>query len=209
MSKRPAALILVVIAIAFGLIFSVGARFYLTPNRSVKANDWPSGQSVDAATQLLADNQQNWASRIALETTESAQPKFILLYAFPQNEGEAPEYIVYDESDEIAEKRGLHLSFWKQLVGLHEGVSEEMGAIKSIKLQGHYYLIGISYPPYGYKMTRRGKSFVIEQANCSIMPTPLIQGCPDQWRQNDNGELVVNYNHVALPQQRDGSHEFQ
>ena len=174
-----------------------------------RSSGWPGRQTVEEATQLYQKNAAAWNEEVAQAAVLPGEAKFLILHRDPGNGDTVPEYIVYDESDEITDRTGLHLAFWKRMVGSQDGKREDMDAIEAIRLTGHYYILGISRPPYTYQLERRDNHFVITQWNCPTMEIPPTRACSAQWKMSAEGNWVPNYDMMVLPPNRDGEYELQ
>ena len=110
--------------------------------------------------------------------------------------------LVYDESDEIANPKGLHLKYWlyrnKNLVkSWHNGepilfYNEKyadkplvitMYKLNTENIKGHFYIVYENIcNSRGYGIKIDIDSYEIIKWGCSTIEIPIRESCPDQWK---------------------------
>jgi hypothetical protein len=150
---------------------------------------YPSQESIAEMNQAFVENKAQWEQQVANTPRDGTNPKFIILKQMPFD---VPEqwFFVYDESDEIAIPRGLHLPFLKSQVSQAGEYSlTAMGHILAQHIEGHFYWIISMGGNNGYALERHGNDYKIVQWNCSTFVEPITSACPDQWRNTSSGKV--------------------
>ena len=154
---------------------------------------YPSQKSIAEMNQVFAENKAQWQEQVANTPRDGTNPKFLVLKEMPFDVPETWAF-VYDESDEIAIRRGLHLPFWKTRVSQYGDFSTTaIGHILAWNLEGHFYWIIKDSADNGYALERHGSDYKVVQRNCSTFIEPITSVCPDQWRDTPSGEVEAVY----------------
>lgn len=157
---------------------------------------YPSQKSIAEMNQVFAENKAQWQEQVANTPRDGTNPKFLVLKEMPFDVPKTWAF-VYDESDEIAIRRGLHLPFWKTRVSQYGDFSlTAIGHILARHLEGHFYWIIEDNAGNGYSLERHGSDYKVVQRNCSTFIDPITSACPDQWRDTPSGEVEAVYEQV-------------
>ena len=148
---------------------------YLTTSREFHSEQWRA-----EVTQFYNENIGEWQKVVANTTSVSGRPRFIILKQVSSGEIGDASYIVYDESDEIANPHGLHLQFWIKRLSHASPTMIQMDFLQSIMFDEHYYWIIEKGVSRTYALQKIGDEIRVIQWNCSSFISPLTQACPEQ-----------------------------
>jgi len=109
--------------------------------------------------------------------------------------------LVYDESDEIANPKGLRLNYWlyrnrdlvrywkngEPVLSYNEEYADKhliitMFKLRVEKVKGHFYIVYENIcNTRGYEIQIDKDNYSIIKGGCSMIETPVRHSCPDQW----------------------------
>ena len=162
----------------------------------------------------LANNKAAWDKQIAEMKPNNGDHKFAILKKYDFDLGSGfEESIVYDESDEIANIKSLHLIYYitasqlytktnvfeccnvvKSPAGDHFDSVAKLSPIISRHLTGHYYWIRYNSMHNGYIAHIQDNNVTIKNQGCKSYTPPITEICPGQLEADVWGNLSLNYN---------------
>lgn len=179
-------LLLVIFALLLLIIASIPLSGYV----------WDQPLDMREVRSIYESHKMEFTSRVDAARSKEEGPKFLILKYLSGLEAGHPEYIVYDESDDIANIRSIHLPFWLARIHL-ENTQIETSPISAIQLEGHYYWIRVQNNGSGYALrTIDGKNTFIRW-NCSVFKEPITEVCPDQLQTDLQGNVTLNHDYVS------------
>lgn len=160
---------------------------------------YPNAHAIADVHQLYLNNIEKWRVQVAAAPSQAGAPKFLVLHFIRTCDECDVWQIVYDESDEIAVPRGLHLAYWKHEISrgptptLPLPIVQSMGHITARQLEGHYYWIIANSASNGYQLEKYGETYTLLRGNCPVLEIPPTRSCPTQWRETPEGSVEKVY----------------